>query len=254
MRILLTNDDGIGAIGLMALVKRLAPKHELFVSAPDGQRSAVSKSLTLYTPLRAERRTLEDYPAVTAYAVSGTPVDCVRLALGNLMPVQPDVCISGINIGHNLGTDTLYSGTCAGANEAAIRNIPAIAMSCCSFHPEYMATAAQVAEEMLTFLERHPLPFGSFYNVNVPDKPYAELKGIRRACLGILEYETEYVERVDSIGKPYYWAPRRKLKKLEMENTDEYWAEQGYVTLTPLTYNAQCPKAAEMDEFWELEG
>lgn len=254
MNILLTNDDGFGALGLTELIRRLAPKHELFVSAPDGQRSAVSKSLTLYQPLRAERRAVEGYPMVTAYAVSGTPVDCVRLALGNLVTVQPDVCISGINVGHNLGTDTLYSGTCAGASEASVRGIPSIAVSCCSFHPNHMDVAARVAEEMLSFLKAHPLPFGSFYNVNVPDKPYEQLKGIRRADLGILEYETEYIERVDSIGKPYFWAPRRKLDKQVVENTDEYWTERGYVTLTPLTFNAVCPKAADMEDFWELEG
>lgn len=253
MRILITNDDGIDANGIRALIDRLSPNHTLYVIAPDTQRSAVSKSLTLYAPLRAEPRKLEGHPEVLAYAISGTPVDCVRLALGNLVPEMPDLCISGINIGHNLGTDTLYSGTCGGACEAAIRGIPSVAMSCCSFQPKHMDTAARVAEEMISFSEKYPLPFGTFYNVNVPDVPYEQLRGIRKTELSVVEYETRYEERKDPIGRPYYWAPRRKLVPMEPLDTDERWTSEGYVTLTPLTYNNVCGTYLNEHE-WKMGG
>ncbi len=237
MKILLSNDDGIDSIGMAALIKELSPLYEVMVVAPATQQSAVSKALTLYSPLRANAYSLRDFPTVEAYAVSGTPVDCVRLGLGNLISSRPDIAISGINIGHNVGTDTLYSGTVAAAQEAAIRGIPSIALSCCSFKPEHMDTAARVAHTVIAILKSNPLPFGAFYNVNVPDLPYSKLKGIRQTELGLVEYDEEYIKRIYNIDRDYYWAPRIKHKDLENKDTDERWIKEGWVTITPLTFN-----------------
>ncbi len=240
MRILLCNDDGIDAAGIRALLAALAPHHTVAVCAPERQQSAVSKALTLYTPLRAERRVLSGYPDVPAYAISGTPVDCVRLGLGNFLDARPDLCISGINLGPNLGTDTLYSGTCAAAGEAAVRGIPAIAVSSISFAPKHLDAAAQVALQMVDFVSRHPLPMGVYYNVNVPDAPFAALRGLRKTGLGVIAYRERYEERIDTIAHPYFWAPREKLLPTTERDTDERWTAEGWVTVTPLTYDNAC--------------
>ncbi|MDO4543848.1 MAG: 5'/3'-nucleotidase SurE [Clostridia bacterium] len=237
MNILISNDDGIGAVGIKALVDELSSKHSLTVVAPAIQQSAVSKALTLYSPLRAERVTLSGHEEIEAFAVMGTPVDCIRLGLGNLISQKPDLVISGINVGHNVGTDTLYSGTCAAAQEAAIRGFNSLALSCCSFKPRHMDTAAKVGARMIEYIKKLPPPFGVFYNVNIPDLPFEELKGIKRARLGIVRYEDEYIRRVDTIGRDYYWAPRQKINDLKNEDTDERWVFEGYVTITPLSYN-----------------
>ncbi|MDO4564329.1 MAG: 5'/3'-nucleotidase SurE [Clostridia bacterium] len=237
MNILLCNDDGIDAIGIRTLINALAPCHRVCVVAPAVQQSAVSKALTLYSPLRAERRLLPDHPEIEAYAVMGTPVDCIRLGLGNLIKEGPDMVISGINIGPNLGTDTLYSGTCAAAQEASLYGLNSIALSCRSFNPKHMETSAMIGLRMAAYAAGRPLPFGAYYNVNVPDLPYESLLGIKLTQLGILRYEDEYIRRTDTIGRDYYWAPRQKLSELDGADTDERWIAEGYVTVTPLSYN-----------------
>lgn len=135
MKILLSNDDGIFAPGIHALAEALCQAHEVYVCAPDGERSAVSRSMTLFSPLRARKTQLAGLPDIPAYAVSGTPVDCMRLALGNLFP-EPDIVVSGVNMGPNLGTDVLYSGTVAAAHEAALLGYQSIAVSCLSYKGE----------------------------------------------------------------------------------------------------------------------
>ena len=254
MKIMIVNDDGIDAAGLHALIGALCGAHSVFVVAPDRQRSAVSKAMTLYEPLRAERRTLAAFPRVEAYAVNGTPVDCVRLGLGNLVP-RPDAVISGINIGANLGTDTLYSGTCAGAQEAALSGVPAVALSCCSFRPAHLDTAAAMAEPALELLSRCPLPFGAFYNVNVPDLPHADIRGMRGARLGLLRYPDAYEKRQDNIGRDYYWAPRDPVIE-NAEDADTALVPKGYVTVTALSYNNAVPLpfgAEAENSFWEAK-
>lgn len=241
MKILLSNDDGIDAIGIRELLKALTPIHEVSVCAPMTQQSAVSRALTLYSPLRAQKRVIAGFEDIEAWAVGGTPVDCIRLGLGNLCSTMPELVISGINIGQNMGTDTLYSGTCAAALEAAVRHIPAIAMSCCSFDPKHMDVAARIAVLMADYTIKNPLPFGAFYNVNVPDVPFEQLKGIRQTNLGVIEYEKEYICRQDGIGKDYYWAPRVKLAQAGPRDTDERWNAENWVTVTPLSFNNAVP-------------
>ncbi|MCL2695798.1 MAG: 5'/3'-nucleotidase SurE [Clostridiales bacterium] len=236
MKILLSNDDGVDSAGLRALVEVFAEQHSVFVVAPDKQQSAVSKALTLYSPLRAVRYTLEGFPQVEAWAVSGTPVDCVRLGLGNLVP-RPDVVISGINVGANLGTDTLYSGTCAAAQEAALRGFPAFAVSITSFRPKHLDVAARAAAKALPWVLENPLPFGVFYNINVPDLPEGEIRGVRRASLGLVEYREEYEERTDMIDRKYYWAPREVLPAERNATSDVRLSRENYITITALSYD-----------------
>ncbi|MDO4573313.1 MAG: 5'/3'-nucleotidase SurE [Clostridia bacterium] len=236
MKILLSNDDGVHAEGLRVLAEALYGEHTLCVSAPDRERSAVSRSMTLFSPLRARACTLPGLPDVRACAVTGTPVDCVRLGVGNLFG-RPDMLLSGINHGGNLGTDTLYSGTVAAAHEAALLGIQAAAISCCSHAPKHLETAAIYARRALRYLSAHPLPVGGLLNVNVPDLPPEEIRGVKLAPVGIEEYALSYVEREDPVGVPYYWAPRGRLTDAAGQDVDVRWVQEGYVVFTPLTYD-----------------
>lgn len=240
MNLLLTNDDGIRSPGMAALVQELAGDHRLFVSAPDRQRSAAGASMTIRADLYAEPVTFPDHPEVTAYAVSGTPVDCVRLGFGRLFP-QPDAVISGINLGPNRGTDVLYSGTCGAAQEAAIHGFPALALSLDGHHDRpfvHFETAAKLARAGLNLLQRKPLPFGGYYSVNVPDLPLKRVKGIRYGRLGKVLYEAAYEARRDDTGRlVYYECGERILNMDAFRDTDEYWLEQGYATVTALGFD-----------------
>ena len=237
MKLLLSNDDGVFASGIQALARGLKDEHTLFISAPDAERSAVSRSMTLFSPLRAQAVTLEGLPEVPAYAVSGTPVDCVRLGLGNLFEA-PDMVISGINLGHNLGTDVLYSGTVGAAHEAALLGRQAIAVSICSFAPEHFETAVYAAKWGIAYLSAHPLPFGTLLNINVPDIPVEEVKGFRAGPTGVVRYTLRYVERKDPSGRPYYWPPRgRSFEESSSPDCDERCIMEGYISVTPLGYD-----------------
>ena len=244
MDLLLTNDDGILSPGMEALLRELAVDHRLFVSAPDRQRSAAGASMTIRNVLRAEPLSFPDFPNVTAYAVSGTPVDCVRLGFGHLFP-RPDAVISGINIGPNRGTDVLYSGTCGAAQEAAIHGFPALAMSLDGDHDTpfvHFETAAKLARMGLDLLIKRALPFGAYYSINVPDRPISEVKGIRYGRLGKVLYEAAYEERVDGSGQREYWECGRRIPNEDLpRDTDEYWLEQGYATVTALGFDCAIP-------------
>lgn len=251
MKLLLSNDDGITAAGIHALATELSKRHEVFVSAPATQQSAVSRAMTLFDPLRADCYCLPGLPEIPAYAVTGTPVDCVRLGLGNLFE-KPDMVISGINLGHNLGTDVLYSGTVAAAHEAALLGYQAIAMSCCSFEPRHLDTAARVAAHMADYLSAHPLPFGTLLNVNVPDLPFSRLRGVKVAPICVEEYTLKYIEREDPRGRRYYWSPRERLTDAGDADVDERWSTEGYVTITPLGYDLTCYSSMrDMRIHWE---
>ena len=251
MNLLLTNDDGIRSPGIAALLRELAPDHRLYVSAPDRQRSAAGASMTIHADLTAEPMTFLEWPDVIAYAVSGTPVDCVRLGFGHLFS-GIDAVLSGINLGPNRGTDVLYSGTCSAAQEAAIHGYPALALSLDGHHDRpfvHFETAAKLARQGLELLRQRPLPFGGYYSINVPDLPVEEVKGIRYGHLGRVLYEAAYEERVDETGhRVFYECGGRIPNGDEFRDTDEYWLAQGYATVTALGFDCAIPLSAEEEE------
>lgn len=244
MKILIVNDDGIDAVGIRTLLRGLCEDHTVWIAAPDRQRSATSMAMTLNSPLRAVPK--EVAGAELAFAVDGTPVDCVRLGLGNLAPETPDLVISGINHGPNLGSDTLYSGTCAAAQEAALSGVPAIAVSLDHRDPTHFETAYCVTERMLGVCMRHPLPAGMYWNVNVPDVPIPEIKGYRVTGLSHVRYRKTYERREDPLGRPYYWVPRGKLPCDPDEDSDYAWMKKGYVTVTPMGYQSEDLTAVDL--------
>lgn len=233
MRVLISNDDGIFAPGLAALTKAFAAAgHEVVVAAPDSQRSAASHSLSLGKPLRVREVELEG--AAHAYAISGTPADCVKLAIKKLYP-QAEAVISGVNHGHNIGTDVLYSGTVAAAMEGALMGCPAIAVSQAFNREDTYPLAAQMAVEALEKIRLCPLPPLSVLNLNYPDAD--EAKGLVPAPLGVLRYLDDYIPSTDESGAITYTLTGHLDPSMPIVDDDYSWLMRGYATMTVLNYD-----------------
>lgn len=264
MKLLISNDDGIFAQGIRTLANTLAAaEHQITVVCPDRERSATGHGLTLHKPIRAEQIKSVFHPAVQAWACSGTPSDCVKLALGALLGDPPDMVLSGINHGSNLGTDVLYSGTVSAAMEGVIEGIPSVAFSLTSFSSQDFQPAANFAKVLLEQIQDSPLPNATLLNVNVPAVSEAEIAGAIITRQGVRRYVDLFEKRIDPRGKTYYWLAGEVLEdvgepklesveslKLEGVNADLAWFEQiptdvqairqNYITMTPLQYNLTC--------------
>lgn len=241
MRILISNDDGIDAPGLAALEQALAPLGDVWVVAPEKERSAQSHALTLHKPLRVKPR------GERRFAVSGTPADCVYLARHHLLPEAPDLVVSGVNRGANLGKDVHYSGTVAAAREAAMARLPAIAVSLHITAPaahHHYDTAARLVASWLPDLVA-AIPPTVLLNVNVPDVPSAQVHGVRVAPLGHRIYADGVDHRVDPWGRDYYWIGGGHARFEDAPETDGPLCEKGYATVTPL--HADPTDADEME-------
>lgn len=267
MNILVSNDDGIFALGIRALANALAEAgHTITVVCPDRERSATGHGLTLHRPLRVNQVEGVFNTAVTAWACSGTPSDCVKLALDAILPNSPDFVVSGINHGANLGTDVLYSGTVSAAMEGVLEGIPSIAISLTSFAYKEFQPAAAFATRLVAQLEKEPLALPILLNVNVPPVSAEEIEGAVIARQGIRRYFDQFEKRVDPRGKTYYWlagevmeegeaelmnphlnlaamgdkttaAEKERLALSEQFMTDVSAIKQNYITITPLHYN-----------------
>jgi len=230
MRLLLSNDDGYQAEGLATLALALADLADITIVAPDRNQSGVSHALTLDMPLRAGR-TREGI-----YYVSGTPTDCVHLAITGLLEQEPDMVIAGINHGANLGDDVLYSGTVAAAVEGRFLGLPAIAISLAGEH-RYLDTAGQAIRSLFQHLARSPLPAQTVLNINVPDIPWQELRGFRATRLGYRHRAEPVVESTDPKGRPIYWVGAPGKEQDAGPGTDFHAVENGFVSVTPLHFD-----------------
>lgn len=245
MKLLISNDDGIFSLGVRALANGLAEAgHEVTVVCPDQERSATGHGLTLHHPIRAEIVESGFHPTVKAWACSGTPADCVKLALWALLDSPPDLVLSGINHGSNLGTDVLYSGTVSAAMEGVIEGIPGIAFSLASFSCRDFEPAALFAQSLVAQLEKQPLPELLLLNVNVPPVPQAAIAGVALTRQGIRRYVDVFDKRVDPRGKTYYWLSGELLEDVaeptelaDLAPTDVQAIRDNYITITPLQYN-----------------
>ena len=238
MRILVTNDDGIHARGIKVLAKELRRLGEVWVVAPLEEKSTTGHSLTIHKPLRI-------YPmeglGPKFYAVSGSPADCVYLGMREVMGKMPDLVISGINRGANLGQDVYYSGTVSGAREACIFEIPSMAISLAidfkspaaeeSFHYE---TAAKIAVNVLRSRNGSKLPKHTFLNLNVPDLPLKKVKGVQLTRQGFRFYTGSILRRKDHRGRDYYWVGGQYKGFRKEDGSDCYAVENGYASLTPM--------------------
>ena len=228
MHILLSNDDGYLAEGLIALANALRGHAEISVVAPDRNRSAASNSLTLEMPLRA-------YTMDNGFIkVDGTPTDCVHLAITGLLENEPDMVFAGINHGSNLGDDVLYSGTVAAATEGRFLGLPAVAISLVGANPVHFDTAAQVAVTLLRQLVNKPLPQDTILNVNVPDVAIKDLKGYQATRLGQRHKSEPVIKSEDPRGRVIYWVGPPGAEQDAGPGTDFYAINAGFVSVTPL--------------------
>jgi len=226
MRIVVTNDDGYRSDGLIALAESLKRIGDVTVVAPIEEASAIGHALTLRHPLRLERITDR------IFAVDGTPTDCVNVAVTQVLKTLPDLIVSGINKGWNLGDDVTYSGTVAGALEAALLGIPAIAVSLKATRSAYdFAAAARVAAAIADAVLRKPLPSRTFLNVNVPA---GEPNGYRVTVQAKRNHVTSVAERIDPKGRPYYWIEEGQNEWEPHDRSDYQAVRDGYVSVTPL--------------------
>jgi len=239
MRILLSNDDGYFAPGLAALAEALAGLGEIVVVAPEQNRSGASNSLTLDRPLFLKQA------ASGFYFVNGTPTDCVHLAVTGMLDTLPDIIVSGINNGANMGDDTIYSGTVAAATEGFLLGIPSIAISLTSFEGKHYASAGMVARQLVERFIRDPIRDPVLLNVNVPDIPNSELRGMEVTRLGRRHKAEAVVKMVSPRNETVYWVGAAGAAADAGPGTDFNAVERGFVSVTPLqidlTHTAQLP-------------
>lgn len=262
MKLLISNDDGIYALGVRALANGLAEAgHEVTVVCPDRERSATGHGLTLHQPIRAEIIESVFHPTIKAWACSGTPSDCVKLALWALLDYTPDFVLSGINHGSNLGTDVLYSGTVSAAMEGVIEGIPGVAFSLTSFASRDFQPAAIFAQTLMAYLEKEPLSELLLLNVNVPAVPLEEISGIAVTSQGIRRYVDVFEKRVDPRGKVYYWLAGELLEEVTSPPdpilptdclTDVQAIRENRITITPLQYNLTSIAGLKTLQTWKL--
>jgi len=236
-RILLTNDDGIHSDGILALSRRLGKFAEVTVVAPDAERSAQGHAITLSVPLRVYETRREG--SFFGYAISGTPADCVKIAMMSIMKDRkPDLIISGVNRGPNLGVNVLYSGTVSGATEGAILGVPSFAVSLNSFKWENYRAAVDFAAKLAKTMLDGKLPAGTLLNVNVPALPGSRIKGVKVTRQGISTfYKEDYDRRVDPNGRGYYRLCSFKAAVSGDEMVDAVAVRDGYISITPLHYD-----------------
>lgn len=245
MRILLSNDDGVFAPGLAALAKALSKEAEVRVVAPDRNRSGASNSLTLETPLRVK------HLSNGFISVEGTPTDCVHLAITGLLDEQPDMVVSGINEGANLGDDVLYSGTVAAATEGRFLGYPSIAVSLVG--RENYDAAAELVRQLVVHLKTKHLPISTILNVNVPDLPLKQIQGFSITRLGTRHCAEPTIKQVDPRGNTIYWVGPPGSEYDAGPGTDFYAINQKQATITPLQLDFTHYEAVDHVSDWLMD-
>ncbi|NLM17787.1 MAG: 5'/3'-nucleotidase SurE [Candidatus Riflebacteria bacterium] len=234
MKILLSNDDGISASGIRTIANYLRELGELVVVAPHKERSAMSSALTLHDPLRVQEHDFE-MEGVTAYSVSGTPADCVKIALANILKQKPDLIVSGINRGGNMADDVIYSGTVGAALEGAFKNILSVALSLSTGDksPDF-EPAARISVKCIKEILKADLPKHVAYSINVPQIPEENVKGLMVTRTGKLDYGEHYEKRIDPRGNSWFWAAGKPEIVDYTSDLDVVAVRDGYVSITPL--------------------
>lgn len=247
LNILISNDDGVFALGVRTLADTLAKAgHHVTVVCPDRERSATGHGLTLHQPLRAQEVESIFHPLVTAWSCSGTPADCVKFALSAVLDTKPDLVLSGINHGPNLGTDVLYSGTVSAAMEGTLEGIPSIAFSLVSFTNNEFQVAANFALKLINQLDIDQFPKPALLSVNIPAVAQSDIAGVMMTRQGLRRYIEKFEKRYDPRGKSYYWLVGEIIEDIPQPEdpnlpphilTDVQAIRDRYITITPLQYN-----------------
>jgi 5'-nucleotidase len=234
--ILVVNDDGITAPGIRALVDMVKSFGKVVVVAPEKPQSGQGHAITLHKPLRLKKSDV--FSDVEAYSCSGTPVDCVKLAVDKVLHRLPDLCVSGINHGSNSSINIIYSGTMSAAVEAALEGIPSIGFSLCdhSYDADFAPSVAMGSKIVQQVMENGLAP-STLLNVNIPMLPLEAIKGIKICRQAIATWEEEYDERTDPSGKKYYWLTGKFVNHDKGEDTDEWALNNGFVSVVPVQYD-----------------
>ncbi|BCA54987.1 5'-nucleotidase SurE [Nitrospira sp. KM1] len=245
IRILVTNDDGIHSAGLSALAKALARVAEVWVVAPDRERTAVAHAVTLHKPLRVHQF------GKRVYAINGTPVDCVNLALATIMRSKPHLLVSGINKGVNLGDDVLYSGTVSAAVEGTILGIPSMAVSQEGKDRFRFDVGAHFAVRVARLILKQGLPEETLINLNIPDCPASSIPGVRITCLSRRRFDNPIVEKIDPHGRTYYWIAGTRISWSRNKDADHEAIAEGSVSLTPIYLDSTHYGVLDRFRSWE---
>lgn len=239
MKILVANDDGVNADGIKTLVREISKDHEVYVIAPDRERSAAGHALTLHSPIRVEEVYSDEYGRAKVWHTSGTPGDCVKIGINAILNFEPDLIISGINHGPNLGADVLYSGTVSAAMEGAVLGYKSLAVSLANVVNDNFHDFTYTAEFIRLFIPRLceiNFPEKSILNINIPGIPKEEIKGVQITTLGKRMYTDTYEKRIDPRGKIYYWLAGEIIDTRCAEGTDIRAIRQNKISITPVTF------------------
>ena len=235
MRILLTNDDGILAEGLIALYEELKGDFELSIVAPETEMSAVGHAITLSNPLRVRR--FKRNGTFFGYGVSGTPADCVKIGVQEILQQRPDMILSGINLGSNVGINLLYSGTVSAATEGAFLGIPSVAISLNTKNDPDFGFAAKFSRRMIQFVKENGLREGTALNVNIPAIPEDQIKGVSFTTQDLVRHRDKYEKRKDPRGNVYYWLATETPVEDSIPDTDLMALRENRITITPISFD-----------------
>lgn len=248
--IFITNDDGISSKGIRSLYEAVAPFGDIVLIAPDSAQSGMGHAITINHPLRLEVSTLFD---CTAYSCTGTPVDCVKLGVYEIMHRKPDLIVSGINHGANVATNVLYSGTMSAAVEGAMESVPSIGFSLCSFESDAdfelaKVVVSKVVKEVLV----KKMPLGVCLNVNIPHISKDDFKGIKICKQANAYWDDRFDKRKDQFDRTYYWLTGDFIDQDQSDDTDVFWIDQGYATIVPTQYDLTAYSSIQELENWNL--
>lgn len=250
LKILVSNDDGIDSLGIYNLVTALKELGEVTVVAPLKEQSAVGHAITVKEPLRVIK--FYKNGGFFGYAVDGTPADCVKMGIKNLMPEPPDIIVSGINHGANTAVNVIYSGTISAAREAAIMDFPSIAISICNFAAENFEFAGKIAKKFTKMVYENGLPKGTLLNINVPDIPESESKGILLTKQGRSKWDEGYEKRKDPYGRDYFWLTGNMVVHDNDLEFDHCAVTNNYVSVTPIHFDLTDHDAYKNMKSWKL--
>ena len=249
--ILVTNDDGISAKGIYSLQKAVSSFGDVVVVAPDSAMSGMGHAITISEPLRLKKG--DFFGGVEAYSCSGTPVDCVKLGIYEVLHRKPDLIISGINHGANTATNVLYSGTMSAAVEGAMEGIPSVGFSLYDFDPNAdFDDAMEVVKTIVENVLKNGMPKGVCLNVNIPKVPKGELKGIQICRQAHAFWEDRFDKRMDPFNKPYYWLTGDFVDQESADDTDLYWIDKGFVSVVPTQFDMTAYSALDDLKNWKL--
>lgn len=252
LKILISNDDGINSLGIYHLAKSISKIGKVTVVAPESERSASGHSITIHKPLRSKK---VDFfgNGIDAWCINGTPSDCVKFALESLLKEKPDLVVSGINHGSNLGTDVLYSGTVSAAIEGAINGIPSIALSLCCHDDCDFNEIAKYSTVLCEQLYHSGIEKGIVININFPYPPDKKINGIRITRLGVRRYRNCFIERKDPRGKSYFWLAGELDGGDNGEDTDVNSIDNNYISITPIGIDLTSHEMIDKMKKWELK-